>query len=88
MNHNRIVTDLHSGLLTERKETTHDELYDTKTDPDMVHNLEESPEYEDLAEKLKVTINELFDYQHGSVDSKSEYTPEEIKVLKSLGYLQ
>jgi sulfatase-like protein len=84
----RIVTDLYKGLLTDRKNTTRNELYNISADPSMVQNLVELPGYRDKAKQLCTETDELFFKTKviGPVDSK--YSRQEIDALRSLGYIQ
>jgi hypothetical protein len=81
------VTELHRGLLTARKSRGGDELYDLRSDPAMVANLLERPEFRGRAEMLLKTLRRA--YQKGA-ESKAEWshTERDSELLRSLGYIQ
>jgi hypothetical protein len=79
-------------LLTDRKWETHDELYDVSSDPTMVRNLIHIPTYRKKALDLDAAIDSLYtelSARRPLLDTLgTEYSDEEIEMLRSLGYIR
>ncbi len=87
-----IETRLWDKLLTQRKRSSSDELYDLGQDPIMARNLIDSAELVDLANSMRKSSDRLFGgYSEAALEQGQDagrYTIEEIEMLKSLGYIQ
>jgi hypothetical protein len=85
-----IVTAIHRGLMTRRKTTKHDELFDLSTDPGMLNNLAEEASQELRANEMKATLKAAYRLKAEPVaaDPLWQYSEEDWERLKALGYVQ
>lgn len=79
-------------LLSLRKDAPGDELYDLEQDPRMLRNLVDAAGMEDAGRSLSRSMNELLWRRlQAAVERPGKpvrYSDEEVRMLKSLGYLQ
>lgn len=79
-------------LLSRRKDAPGDGLYDLEQDPRMLRNLVGAAGTEDAGRSLSRSMNELLRLRSQAAverpDKPVPYSDEEVRMLKSLGYLQ
>jgi hypothetical protein len=86
-----LIPLLFENLQTARKDSRQDEVFDFRLDPAMVGNLIDSPRGQLKAAELGSETRRLFDeYRRQAIggDDQREYTPTELELLRSLGYVQ
>jgi arylsulfatase A-like enzyme len=84
------VSAVFTDLLTARKDSTRDELFDFRSDEAMRRNLIDSPSSRAAAGALAQRLPVLFgEHRKGALHSDSrDATPAELELLRALGYLQ
>lgn len=90
----KIKNNVYNGLLTLRKKTTDDEFYRLSDDFRMEKNLVYFKKFKPTIQKFKKMIYTAFNYYYQKknrilkgIKEEKELTPEDKRMLKSLGYL-
>lgn len=87
-----LVTDLWSQPLARpRKASATDELYDAKSDPRMLRNLIARTDLAPVVDRLRRSLRDGYEATIAampSIDPSRRYSEEELKKLRSLGYIQ
>ncbi len=89
-NGNTIASSLYKNLMAQRKASVSDELYDLRVDPGMERNLIGDAAMRPIAASMQRTLRKLYTSFAAvrSLAAGHKYTSEEVKKLKSLGYIQ
>jgi hypothetical protein len=80
---------LFTYMMAARKRVATDELYDLRTDPGMRRNLIASPALRGIATSMQRQLRTIFEsVAEARTPVSHKQTPEEVKRLRSLGYIQ
>ena len=86
-----LVSTLFGGLRTPRKDSKTDEVFDVRADPGMSNNLIDAPEGRAIATELGRKLPAMYrEHRKHAVRTEGSrgYTPAELEMLRSLGYVQ